>query len=274
MLLSRHAKTTARDPSLFLAHVSVASLTALILGALYLRSPHDLAGFQNRAGGFFFTLVFFGLAGVSAADGYSADAATRTRDVRSGVHGAGAYVAAYLAVDIAALRVPPAACYTAILYHMMGLREGSGKFFTFLGVLTLFASACAAACALVATASPSRAVATLVSTFLLLLSAMFGGFLVSIESVPAAMRWLRWLSPYQYAWGAMLASEMEGEKYLFDTDLEGVAVEIEVTGRTYLDTFGVHPRTLGRDAGALGAIVVGLAALTCVAVGAAARPRA
>ena len=274
VLLSRHAKTTARDPSLFLAHVSVASLTALILGALYLRSPHDLAGFQNRAGGFFFTLVFFGLAGVSAADGYSADAATRTRDVRSGVHGAGAYVAAYLAVDIAALRVPPAACYTAILYHMMGLREGSGKFFTFLGVLTLFASACAAACALVATASPSRAVATLVSTFLLLLSAMFGGFLVSIESVPAAMRWLRWLSPYQYAWGAMLASEMEGEKYLFDTDLEGVAVEIEVTGRTYLDTFGVHPRTLGRDAGALGAIVVGLAALTCVAVGAAARPRA
>ena len=60
----------------------------------------------------------------------------------------------------------------------------------------------------------------------------------------------------------------------FDTREQGVAVEIEVTGRTYLDTFGVHPRTLGRDAGALGAIVVGLAALTCVAVGAAARPRA
>ena len=73
------------------------------------------------------------------------------------------------------------------------------------------------------------------------------------------MRWLRWLSPYQYAWGAMLASEMEGEKYLFDTDLEGVAVEIEVTGRTYLDTFGVHPRTLGRDAGALGLEAVHLA---------------
>ena len=36
---------------------------ALLLGCLYLNSPLNLAGFQNRAGGIFFTLVFLGLAG-------------------------------------------------------------------------------------------------------------------------------------------------------------------------------------------------------------------
>ena len=103
--------------------------------------------------------------------------------------------------------------------------------------------------------------ANLIATFTLLLSAMFGGFLVSIQSVPPALRWLQWLSPYRYAWGAMLSNEMRGATFLFDTDFEGAAVEIEVDGQTYLNIFGLHPKTIARDAGALAGIVGGLGVL-------------
>jgi len=51
---------------------------------------------------------------VSAADRLAADAAVRTREIRAAYHGAGAYVFAALTVDIAALRLPPAAVYATV----------------------------------------------------------------------------------------------------------------------------------------------------------------
>jgi hypothetical protein len=69
---------------LLVAHFTVASLTGLLLGCIYLHSPLTLAGFQNRAGGLFFTLVFFGLASISAADRIAAESAVRAREIRSG----------------------------------------------------------------------------------------------------------------------------------------------------------------------------------------------
>ena len=261
VLLARSAATTTRDPSLFVAHLTVATFTAILLGCIYLDSPRTLAGFQNRAGGIFFTLVFFGLASASAGDRLAAEAAARDREIRSGYHGAGSYVLAALVVDILALRTPAATVYAVVLYHMMGLRAGADAFFVFLGLLELFVVAAASLCAAVSLVARNPAVANLIATFTLLLSAMFGGFLVSIQSVPPALRWLQWLSPYRYAWGAMLSNEMRGATFLFDTDFEGAAVEIEVDGQTYLNIFGLHPKTIARDAGALAGIVGGLGVL-------------
>ena len=34
----------------------------------------------------------------------------------------------------------------------------------------------------------------------------------------------QWLSVYRYAWGGMLANEMSGQMFLFDTEFEGEAV--------------------------------------------------
>ena len=70
----------------------VALVTAAVLGWLYLNSPKSLAGFQNRAGGMFFTLVFFGLASLSAADRLAAESAVRAREIQSGYHGAGQFL--------------------------------------------------------------------------------------------------------------------------------------------------------------------------------------
>ena len=131
VLLARSAATTTRDPSLFVAHLTVATFTAILLGCIYLDSPRTLAGFQNRAGGIFFTLVFFGLASASAGDRLAAEAAARDREIRSGYHGAGSYVLAALVVDILALRTPAATVYAVVLYHMMGLRAGADAFFVF-----------------------------------------------------------------------------------------------------------------------------------------------
>jgi hypothetical protein len=67
VLTRRAFRVLARDPSLAVAHLFVGVGTATLLGCLYLDSPKNLAGFQNRAGAMFFTLVFFGLASGTAS---------------------------------------------------------------------------------------------------------------------------------------------------------------------------------------------------------------
>jgi|AntAceMinimDraft_1070359.scaffolds.fasta_scaffold12693_4 ABC-type multidrug transport system permease subunit len=112
-------------------------------------------------------------------------------------YGSGSYVFATVVTDIAALRAIPVAIYAVVLYFMMGLRQGAAgaaAFFTFLGLLELFVMCTSVLCVLVALAAPSPAVGNLVATFTLLLSAMFGGFLVSAASIPLALRWLQWVS--------------------------------------------------------------------------------
>jgi hypothetical protein len=53
----------------------------------------------------FFTLVFFGLASLSAADRLAAESAVRAREIQSGYHGAGSYVVSALVTDVLCLRV-------------------------------------------------------------------------------------------------------------------------------------------------------------------------
>ena len=74
------------------------------------------------------------------------------------------------------------------------------------------------------------------------------------------LRWIQWVSVYRYAWGAMLASEMDDQTFLFDVDdFEGARVTMQVSGQTYLNTFALDPRNVHRDILALAAMFVLLA---------------
>jgi ABC-type multidrug transport system permease subunit len=129
----------------------------------------------------FFTLVFFGLASLSAADRLAAESAVRAREIQSGYHGAGSYVVSALVTDVLCLRVPAAAAYAAVFYFLMGLKPEASAFFVFLGVLELFVMCTAAMSSLISLCFDAPAVANLIATSVQLLGAMFGGFLVSVR---------------------------------------------------------------------------------------------
>ena len=81
-----------------------------------------------------------------------------------------------------------------------------------------------------------------------------------IQNVAPYLRWIQWVSVYRYAWGAMLASEMDDQTFLFDVDdFEGARVTMQVSGQTYLNTFALDPRNVNRDILALAAVFVLLA---------------
>ena len=208
-------------------------------------------------GGIFFTLVFSAGWPRPAGDRLAAEAAARDREIRSGYHGAGSAVLAALVVDILALRTPAATVYAVVLYHMMGLRRRRRRVFRLLGLLELFVVAAASQGGAVSLVARNPAVANLIATFTLLLSAMFGGFLSSASRAFPPRCVGCGGSPRTDTRGARCSPTRCERRFLFDTDFEGAAVEIEVDGQTYLNIFGLHPKTIARDAGALAGIVGG-----------------
>jgi hypothetical protein len=61
VLYKRELINIARNPGLLLTHVVVSALLGLLVGGVYYQVSGNLDGFQNRAGAFYFTLIFLAL---------------------------------------------------------------------------------------------------------------------------------------------------------------------------------------------------------------------
>lgn len=61
VLYKRELLNVLRNPGLLLTHVVVSVILGLLVGGVYYQVSGNLAGFQNRAGAFYFTIVFLAL---------------------------------------------------------------------------------------------------------------------------------------------------------------------------------------------------------------------
>jgi hypothetical protein len=104
--------------------------------------------------------------------------------------------------------------------------------------------------------SKSTAAATLANTIVLLVDAVFAGFLINVKLLPRGSAWVRYLSPFYFSWGGVLASEMRGGPYLFNADFDGQQVQVPVRGSTYLNVIGVEYDHVGRN-------LLGITGLLC-----------
>ena len=86
----------------------------------------------------------------------------------------------------------------------------------FIRVASFFFIMCTFSCSvgvmslLLATLSPSAGVAALVHCLLQLIGLMFAGLLVQVETIPAWIGWIRFVSPYFYAFTTAMGNEMQG----------------------------------------------------------------
>ena len=114
--------------------------------------------------------------------------------------------------------------------------------------------------------SKSTAAATLANTVVLLTTAVFAGYLINTKRLPTGSGWVAFFSPFFYAWGGCLASEMKGGPYLFNAVFGSSSVEVPVSGQTYLNVIGVEFDDVERNFIGivlllLGLIVIGLITL-------------
>ena len=133
--------------------------------------------------------------------------------VRGGYYSPAAYLASKLALDGLLLRVLPALLYWAPFYYMAGFLGAASPAATYALTLVAFNCTIGALSVAVSAGCATAGRASFVMNFLLLFMLAFTGFLVNIESIPGALRWIANLSAFFWAFQAMLGTQLAGESF-------------------------------------------------------------
>lgn len=246
VLLWREFIVVFRDKRVLLSHYVTSLIIAILLGLLS-DASHDLEGFQNRMGSIFFMLVYYALAATTIIEQVMDSRTLAHRQIRANLYSGGSFYLIKLAIDWIVLRIPACLSAGAVYYFLFGLRSSFTAFATYMGFLILFSITQSAICACCAFTFRKASTATLTNTCILLMSAIFAGYLINAKLLPTGSRWLTFLSPFYYAWGGILASEMRDPDYLFNADFDGETVVVKVSGTTYLNVIGVQFNYVGRN---------------------------
>jgi ABC-type multidrug transport system ATPase subunit len=192
IILSRRTwRNLYRNPMLMLTHYAIAIVLAVFLGFLFYGLTDDLKGFQNRLGFFFFLLALFGFSTLTSLTTFAPERLLFVRERAKGYHSPLAYYLAKVVFDIVPLRLIPPVIMGAVVYPMTGLVPAAAEFFKFMLFLVLFNLAAAMICLCIGITIRNSGVANLFGVLVMLFSLLFGGFLLSHETIPPGLGWLQ-----------------------------------------------------------------------------------
>jgi ABC-type multidrug transport system ATPase subunit/ABC-type multidrug transport system permease subunit len=234
ILSQRTWRNLYRNPMLMLTHYAIAILLAVLSGYLFYGLTRDIPGFQNRLGLFFFLLALFGFSTLTSLTVFSQERLLFVRERANGYYSPVTYFAAKVFFDIVPLRIIPPILMGSIVYPMTGLVPDVSHFMVFVLVLVLFNLAAAAICLFIGIVCKDGGVANLIGSLVMLFSLLFAGLLLNHDAIPAAAKWLQWLSIFHYGFEAMIVNEV---KYLQLVD-EKYGLDIKVPGAAILSSFG------------------------------------
>ncbi|KAL4534698.1 hypothetical protein Ndes2526A_g05580 [Nannochloris sp. 'desiccata'] len=253
-----------RNPTLLVLHVGIAAIVGVLNGAIFYQVEPTFSGVQNRMGATFFALALLAFTSLTTVDLLMNERNVVMREVRSGYYGPVAYLLSKLALDGMLLRAIPAIVFWAPFYYMTGFRSGAPYAATYVFTMVAF-NCCIGALSMAVTVGCNTAgQAAFVMNFTLLFMLVFTGFLVKISSVTPVLAWIHFLSPFFYAFEAMLSTELNGQSIDFayqPTPDVPVTIIPDLKGETFLTSLGLSTTNTTRDIGVLVALYVAFMAL-------------
>jgi ATP-binding cassette, subfamily G (WHITE), member 2 len=199
----------SRNLSMLIMTCIVAVVFGVFVGLVFWKLEDNVAGVQNRAGAIFFTLVFLDLLAVTSIDSLLNERAVIRKEVRLGYYPAFMYMVAKTLVDAMLLRALPATLFGVPVYYMAKLRDEPQKIMMFMFILVTFAIATQLQAMVIVEFSKRAGTATVVFVMVLVVSMLFGGFLVNSDTTHPGVAWVRYLSLVFYAFEAMAVNEFQ-----------------------------------------------------------------
>ncbi|TXT15843.1 hypothetical protein VHUM_00346 [Vanrija humicola] len=259
VLSGREVKNLKRDKTLLLAHIVLASVSAVFSGGLYFQAKLTIGGFQNRVGSLFFLASLIAFSALSALANVIEVRPLFLRERASSLYSPQAWLTARLLFDIIPLRLVPAAILGVVVYWMVGLAPSAARFFKFLLILLEFCLSTTLYNFMLAACFSHAGVAILLSSLYNLFLMTYAGFFVNLETIPPVLRWLRYFSTLGYALEALTVNEVGAGISIIDT-LNGV--QIEINGALIMETlFGFQLGHYYRNVLILVAFILGFLAM-------------
>jgi len=249
MLSKRTLLNNLRNPYLLRTQYSLTILLAALIGIIFWKSDTDINGIQNRLGCMFFLVSLLAFASMSSIDTFFQERAVFLRERANGMYRTSAYFVSKALCDVIPMRVIPPLLLGAIVYYMIGLREGAVHFVVFLSVLVLVSLVSGSMSLAISSAIPSLSVGNLIAVLLLLFYMLFGGFLLSKTSMPSFIKPLKLLSFINYGFEILAVDQLNDFTVNFNP---GDYDPIFINGNVILAQFGMDASRFVTDFISLG----------------------
>eukprot|EP00118_Oscarella_pearsei_P028305 m.1844 g.1844 ORF g.1844 m.1844 type:complete len:634 (+) comp7956_c0_seq1:221-2122(+) len=252
-----------RNPVLSFMQWMFAIIFGLLIGGIYYQvtDSDPVYGIQNRVGAFFFLVMNMIFANMSAVQLFIAQRPIFKHESLSGYYRVSSYFFAEIICDVIPLRMIPTLILSCVSYWMIGLVPAVGNFFFFTLNLILTTLVACALAFLMSSLVSTQAVATLFLALVFVLSMLFGGLLVNLESLPSVFYWIKYLSIFRYSLEALSVNELKGMEFCPQSErINGTCpgyVPANSTGTLYLENQGFTGNVWFTQV-ALGAFLVGI----------------
>lgn len=247
-----------RHPLLITVNLLASVAVAMIVGTFFWQVRKDMPGALNRAGLFFFTLIFFLLLSLVQLGLWHDERLLYLRESQAGCYSPGSFLLAKIVCDVVPLRVIPTTFYAAIVYNMAGLNDDVERCASNLAILVLANLVGSALMLCVGIACQSSAMSIFCGALISLFSLLFSGYMVQPGTSPSALGWVRDLSFLNYAFDALMQNEMDGLHFLMQPKGEHYHhLKFTMSGQQVLDQLGIGSRMVQTDIFVLMGLLVG-----------------
>jgi len=244
-----------RNPFLLRIQYAVFSTVALLLGYLYWHVTNDLLGMQNRMGSLFFMCTLLSFAAITSIDLFYSERLLFLRERANGCYRTSSYFLSKTVSDLIPMRVIPPILMGSIVYYMIGYQDHLTKFSIFLFTLVLLSMTATSMCFLISSLAPSISVGNFVAILVLFFFLLFGGFLVSLSSMPTQVVWLTDLSFLKYSYTILMVNEFDGIDILVNPKGMSNNNPVLVHGSLLLNQLGMDIDALWSDMLILGGML-------------------
>eukprot|EP01134_Creolimax_fragrantissima_P007093 CFRG7093T1 len=209
LIAQRRMTCVVRDPNPLIMTCVLFVSAALLTGILYFQlgfGPHDL---QNYAGVLFFIITTVVGAASQAYEVFYLDRQTFLNEQLSGYYRSEAHFFATATVDIIIFRVLPMFIYVNICYWMVGLKSTFLAYFQTMITIQLVGLVSVAINYYLSCSIQSRQIAGITQKLIFTAMMIFGGLFININTIPAWLRWLQWLSLFRYSMEIVAVVQLE-----------------------------------------------------------------
>ena len=242
LLLKRAVIANVRSPLLITLNLISSLAIAFSVGFIFKNAGTDTSGIQKRMGSLFFILLYLSMISLGSIPVWHQERKVFLKEHSSGLYRIWTYFLAVVFNEFVLLRSLPPIAF-CLSYYLINLRGGvqSSHILTFLTTLILCNCTLTGIVFVIGAATRKTSLANVIGSVVMLLSALFAGYLLNKSDMSKLISLLSHLSPLEYAFQILLVNEFHGlpKGYFHFTDpSDKHSTGIPVSGDTILITFG------------------------------------
>eukprot|EP00792_Barthelona_sp_PAP020_P006554 TRINITY_DN302_c0_g1_i1.p1 TRINITY_DN302_c0_g1~~TRINITY_DN302_c0_g1_i1.p1 ORF type:complete len:613 (+),score=121.94 TRINITY_DN302_c0_g1_i1:43-1881(+) len=246
-LLQRAFRSVLRSKTTLVSRLLGSIFIALLIGFVYFGINSDQTGIQNRAGALFFIIMSITFTSISQPlQSYYWEKELVRRETYEHVYRTVPYFISRILPTLTTSLVWPFVTLI-IVYPIVGFQSSIGNFLTFLLVLELVGLTAEQLGFLLALISPNQFFAQIVGPSILIIFALYSGFLVNSGSVPSWLKWIASISFLNYGYEILFVTEFQDLPLYCTTDQLVDGICPFTNGNEVIEWFGMANACVGCD---------------------------